>query len=55
MVPQNVGGFGDIEKAAKVFYNNEIVFYQNLLEQINERLGIEVIRFKEYKLLLPSN
>ena len=55
VVPQNAGGFGDIEKAAKVFYYNEIVFYQNLLKQINERLGIEVIRFKEYKLLLPSN
>ncbi len=51
VVPQNAGGFGDIEKAAKVFYYNEIVFYQNLLKQINECLGIEVIRFKNYELL----
>ena len=51
VVPQNAGGFGDVEKAAKVFYYNEIVYYQNLLKQINERLGIEVIKFKNYELL----
>ena len=54
VVPQNAGGFGDVEKAAKVFYYNEIVYYQNLLKQINERLGIEVIKFKEYELLSLS-
>jgi PBSX family phage portal protein len=51
VVPQNSGGFGDIEKAARVFYFNEIVYYQNLLKQINDQLGIEVIRFKEYDLI----
>jgi len=51
VVPQNSGGFGDIEKAARVFYYNEIVYYQNLLKQINDRLGIEVIKFKEYDLI----
>ena len=51
VVPQNAGGFGDVEKAAKVFYYNEIVYYQNLMKQINERLGVEVIQFKEYELL----
>ena len=51
VVPQNAGGFGDVEKAAKVFYYNEIVYYQNLLKQINEPLGIEVIKFKNYELL----
>ena len=51
VVPQNSGGFGDIEKAARVFYYNEIVYYQNLLKQINDQLGIEVIRFKEYDLI----
>lgn len=51
IVPQNSGGFGDIEKAARVFYNNEIVYFQNLLKQINDQLGIEVIRFKEYELI----
>lgn len=54
VVPQNAGGFGDIEKAAKVFYYNEIIYYQNLLKQINERLGIEVVTFKEYELIVDS-
>lgn len=51
VTPQNAGGFGDIEKAAKVFYYNEILHYQNLLRQINEILGIEVIRFTKYPLI----
>lgn len=51
VVPQNSGGFGDIEKAARVFYYNEVVYLQNLLKQLNDRLGIEVIRFKEYELI----
>lgn len=51
VVPQNAGGFGDIEKAAKVFYYNEIVYYQNMLKQINDRLGIEVISFDSYPLI----
>ena len=51
VVPQNAGGLGDIEKAAKVFYYNEIIYYQNILKQINDRLGIEVIRFNGYPLI----
>lgn len=51
VVPQNAGGFGDVEKAAKVFYYNEIVYYQNLMKQINERLGLEIIQFKDYELI----
>jgi len=54
VIPQNAGGFGDVEKAAKVFYYNEIVYYQNLMKQINERLGVEVIQFKDYELLSTS-
>lgn len=55
MVPQNAGGFGDIEKIAKVFYYNEIIYYQNLLKQIDERLGVEVIRFKEHEFLINND
>lgn len=51
VVPNNTGGFGDIEKAAKVFYYNEIVYYQNLFKDINEMLGIEIIKFSEYNLI----
>lgn len=54
VVPNNTGGFGDIEKAAKVFYYNEIVYYQNIFKQINERLGIEVIKFNPYALIDDS-
>lgn len=51
VVPQNAGGFGDIEKAAKVLYFNEIVYLQNLMKQLNDELGLEVVRFKPYELL----
>ncbi|WLF84476.1 phage portal protein [Moraxella sp. ZY210820] len=54
VTPQNAGGFGDIEKAAKVFYYNEIVHYQNLFKQINDYLGIEIIRFAEYPLIATA-
>jgi capsid portal protein len=51
VVPSNAGGFGDIEKAARVFFAHEIRYRMNMLLDINERLGIEVIRFDEYELL----
>lgn len=51
VMPNNTGGLGDIEKAAKVLYFNEIIYLQNLLKQINDTLGIEVVRFKDYGLL----
>ena len=51
IVPNNTGGFGDVEKATKVFFVNEIIPLQERLKEINERLGIEVITFSEYKLL----
>ena len=53
VVPQNAGGFGDIEKAARVFYANEIRPLQNMLLDINLALGAEVIRFEPYELLQP--
>ena len=51
VVPNNAGGFGDIEKAAKVFYANEIRYLQNMISDINLVLGIDVIRFDPYELL----
>lgn len=51
IIPNNTGGFGDVEKATKVFFVNEIIPLQERLKEINERLGIEVITFSEYKLL----
>ncbi|MBN6079881.1 phage portal protein [Aggregatibacter actinomycetemcomitans] len=51
IIPSNVGGFGDVEKAAQVFYVNEIMPLQARLEELNQWLGMDVVRFQEYKLL----
>jgi len=48
MVPANVGGFGDVEKAAQVFARNEIEPLQQRMMEVNDWLGIEVIQFKPY-------
>jgi capsid portal protein len=53
VVPQNAGGFGDIEKAARVFYANEIRPLQNMLLDINTLLGLDVISFNTYEMLQP--
>lgn len=47
VMPQNAGGLGDPEKAAAVFYEAEIVPLQQRFLQVNDWLGIEVVRFKE--------
>lgn len=51
IIPNNTGGFGDVEKATKVFFVNEIIPLQERLKEINHRLGVEVIKFTPYKLL----
>ena len=51
IIPNNTGGFGDVEKATKVFFVNEIIPLQERLKEINQHLGMEVIRFTPYKLL----
>lgn len=51
IIPTNTGGFGDVEKAGKVFFINEILPLQNKLRQINQWLGVDVISFEQYKLL----
>jgi PBSX family phage portal protein len=48
--PTNTSGFGDVEKAARVFVINELIPLQQRLLAINEWLGQEVIRFKPYQL-----
>lgn len=54
VVPQNSGGFGDIEKAFRVLYYNEIIYLQQMLMQINSAIGIEVIKFKQHPLLVDQ-
>lgn len=50
IIPQNTGGFGDIEKAARVFVVNELEPLQEKFRQLNEIAGEEIVRFKPYDL-----
>lgn len=50
IVPNNAGGFGDVEKAARVFVTNELEPLQERLKEVNDWLGEEVIRFEPYSL-----
>lgn len=50
IIPQNTAGFGDVEKAAKVFVRNELIPLQSKMKQLNDWLGEEVVRFDKYKL-----
>lgn len=47
VIPTNTGGFGDIEKAASVFFDNEIEPLQARWLMLNQDLGQEIIKFKE--------
>lgn len=50
IIPQNTGGFGDVEKAARVFVANELEPLQAAMREINEWAGEEIIRFQPYSL-----
>lgn len=50
IIPSNTGGFGDTEKAARVFWINEVVPLQARFLEINDWLGVEVVKFKPYEL-----
>lgn len=50
IVPNNTGGFGDVEKAAKVFAQNELRPLQRRMREINAWAGEEILRFKDYTL-----
>ncbi len=54
IIPTNTSGFGDAEKAARVFAVNEITPLQERLKEINDWLGVEVIRFRPYELANDS-
>lgn len=51
IIPQGSGSLGDIEKAAMVFWFNELLPLMESMKSINDMLGVEVIRFKQYALL----
>ncbi|PHU99611.1 phage portal protein [Iodobacter sp. BJB302] len=48
IIPNNTGGLDDVEKAATVFAYNEIEPLQERMKELNDWLGVEVIRFKPY-------
>lgn len=50
IIPTNTGGFGDVEKAAKVFVRNELIPLQKRMSELNDWLGEEVICFNKYNL-----
>lgn len=54
IIPQNTSGFGDAEKAAKIFVTNELNPIQDLMQDLNEQVGEEIIRFKPYRLDLED-
>ncbi|BAU74402.1 phage portal protein [Metapseudomonas furukawaii] len=48
IVPVNAGGFGSIKDAAEVWTANELEPVQARLQQVNEWVGEEVVRFGTY-------
>ena len=48
IMPSNVGGFGDVEKASKVFVRNELTPLQAKFEEVNQFTGYEIVKFKKY-------
>jgi capsid portal protein len=51
MMPNNTGGFGDVEKAAKVFARNELVPLQKRIKNaLNQWAGVPVCDFEPYSL-----
>lgn len=48
VMPNNVGGFGDVDKAARVFATNELEPLMATFEDINAWVGQQVVVFKPY-------
>lgn len=48
IMPNNVGGFGDVEKASKVFVRNELLPLQKLMQALNCWLDENIITFNKY-------
>jgi PBSX family phage portal protein len=54
IVPTNNGGFGDVVRADTVFHVNEVQPLQARFAEINDRLGVEVVRFRPHELIAPA-
>lgn len=54
IIPNNTGGFGDVEKARSAFNALEIEPLQVAMTAINDQLGVEALRFKPPAALQPT-
>lgn len=50
IMPNNVGGFGDVEKASLEFVRNELIPLQKRMMEINKLLSENIVKFDSYKL-----
>lgn len=50
VVPMNSGGFGDVGKAAWIFFMNEIEPIQQHMLELNDWMGEEVVAFEPYEI-----
>lgn len=50
VMPNNNGGFGDVEKASPVFVRYELTPFLKRLGELNNWLGDNVMRFETYHL-----
>lgn len=55
IIPQNTAGFGDVEKAARVFVANELEPLQAMFEHINDLAGEQIVSFRPYSLGGPAD
>jgi capsid portal protein len=49
IMPSNVGGFGDVEKASRVFVRNELIPLQERMKELNYLIGEQIIDFTLYE------
>jgi PBSX family phage portal protein len=55
IIPNNTGGFGDVEKAASVFYRNELIPLQNTFLEVNEIFSEKIIEFGVFEPYTTTN
>jgi PBSX family phage portal protein len=56
IVPSNAAGFGDVSRAAWIFYMNEIRPLTTRMQEVNDWVGDKVVDFREYDIIIePEN
>jgi capsid portal protein len=48
IIPDNAGGFGDVEKAAQVFVRNELTPLQERMKEVNYFSRLQAVEFNIY-------